>query len=63
MASTKWQQHLECTRIMRQHPDWTDEQVLEEAGLRSMEMNIVTEARREVRNETVSPVVRSERSY
>lgn len=63
MAS-KWQQHLDCTRIIRQHPGWTDEQVCKEAGLRpALEMNIVQEARREVSNETVVPSVKSDRSF
>lgn len=63
MSSSKWQQHIECTRIIRRHPDWTDDQVLEAAGLRPLEVNIVQEARREVDTETVAPSVRSSRSY
>jgi hypothetical protein len=48
---------------MKRHPEWTNEQVLQEADMRPVEMNIVEEARREVSNETVAPVVDSQRSY
>lgn len=61
---SKWEQHITCTRLMRQHPDWSNQQVLEEARMHAMEMNIVEEARREVEAETPKPGnVRSERSY
>ena len=63
MASGKWQQHIECTQIIRRHPDWTDEQVLQEAHMHKLEINIVQEARREVDTEVQPSVVRSQRSY
>lgn len=61
---SKWEQHILCTRLMRQHPDWTDEQVAAAAGLRPLEMNIVEEARREViAEQPAKGSVQSERSY
>ena len=63
MPSSKWEQHLLCTRLIRQHPDWTDEQVLEEAGMRPAEVNVVAEARREVDTATVPGAVTWDRSY
>lgn len=63
MPSAKWQQHVLCTRLIRQHPDWTDEQVLEEARMHPLEINIVQEARREVDGEAVRGNVSSQRSY
>lgn len=63
MPSSKWQQHVLCTQIIRRHRDWDDEQVLVEAGLHKMEINIVQEARREVESEVVPGIVRSDRSY
>ena len=62
-GSLKWQQHIECTRLMRLHQDWTDEQVREAAGLHLLEMNIVQEARREVDGEVQDASVQSQRSY
>ena len=62
-GSLKWQQHMNCCRLIRQHPDWTDEQVLAEAGMHKLEVNIVQEARREVVNESGSVNVQSRRSY
>jgi hypothetical protein len=62
-SSSKWQQHIECTRLMRQHPDWDDERVLVEMHLHPLEINIVQEARREVTNETAPPDGSSVRSY
>lgn len=61
---SKWQQHVECKRIIQHHPDWTDAQVAKEAGMRPMEINIVQEARREVVNESRLPgSTQSDRSY
>jgi hypothetical protein len=62
-GSLKWQQHIDCTLLMRQHPDWTDEQVRVAANLHPMEINIVQEARREVDSEVVDSTVQSQRSY
>lgn len=59
---SKWRQHLLCTRLIRQHPDWTDEQVLSEARMHPLEIGIVREARREVSADTPG-VVKSVRSY
>jgi len=58
-----WEQHLNCTRIFRMHPDWTDEQVLHEARMHQLEINVVQEARREVENENPTGNVKSERSF
>lgn len=60
---SKWRQHVRATQLIKQHPDWTDEQILEAADMKPLEINIVQEARREVETETVPGVVRSERSY
>jgi hypothetical protein len=63
VPSSKWEQHILCTRLMRQHPEWDDEKVLSEAGMRPLEINIVREARREVQGEVIDSAVRSQRSY
>jgi hypothetical protein len=60
---SKWQVHITCTRIIRQHPDWTDEQVLAEARLHALEIDLVREARREVDGEIQASEVQSERSF
>lgn len=60
---SKWEQHVKCTQIIRRHPDWTDEQVLTEVGMRPLEIDIVTEARREVSTAEQPGQVRSERSF
>jgi hypothetical protein len=60
---SKWQQHLECTRIIRMHPEWTDEQVLEEARMHKLEIDIVKEARREVVGENLPGETSSKRSF
>jgi hypothetical protein len=62
-GSLKWQQHVTCTQIIRHHPDWTDEQVLVEAHMHPLEVNIVQEARREVQNEVGTSDVQAHRSY
>lgn len=61
--SEKWRQHVLCTRLIRQHPDWDDERVLQEAGMRKPELDVVAEARREVENEKVQGNVTWKRSY
>ncbi len=58
-----WQQHIQCTQIIRRHPDWTDEQVRDEARLHPLEINIVQEARREVEGESLASDTSSDRSY
>ena len=63
MPSAKWEQHILCVRLIREHRDWTNERVLEEAGMRPQEENIVAEARREVENEVTPGVVSWQRSY
>lgn len=60
---SKWEQHVEATRLIRHHPDWDDQKVMEAMGLKPLEVNIVQEARREVGNERLSGSVTSERSY
>ena len=59
----KWELHLLCTRLIKQHPDWTDEQVMKEAAMRPLEEGIVAEARREVESETIPGAVTWDRSY
>jgi hypothetical protein len=60
---SKWQMHVQCTQIIRHHPDYTDEQVLKEARMHPLEIDIVREARREVDSAEQSGEVRSERSF
>lgn len=60
---SKWQQHVRCTQIIRQHPDWSDKEVLDEARMHPLEIDIVQEARREVEGAEQASEVRSERSY
>jgi hypothetical protein len=61
--STNWEQHIELTKIIRQHPDWGDERVLKEAGLHKLETEKVAAARREVEGEELPSNVQSRRSY
>jgi hypothetical protein len=60
---SKWQMHVKCTQIIKRHPDYTDEQVLEEARMHPLEIDIVREARREVGSAEQASEVRSERSF
>lgn len=60
---SKWEQHVLLTRLIRQHPDWDDAQLLEAAGLKPIEADMLAEARREVDTEQVPGVIRSQRSY
>jgi hypothetical protein len=58
-----WQQHIQCANIIRAHPDWTDEQVLEAARMHELEINIVQEARREVEGEATPSATSHEQSF
>lgn len=39
---------LRVKQVIRVHPDWTDEQVAEQAGLRAPEMHLIATARRDL---------------
>jgi hypothetical protein len=60
---SKWEQHVLLTRLIKQHPDWDDKQILEAAGMKPLEADMLAVARREVETEQVPGVVRSDRSY
>jgi hypothetical protein len=55
----KWEQFVTCTRIIRQHPEWSDKEVLDEARMHPLEIDIVQEARREVDGESLPSDVSS----
>jgi hypothetical protein len=48
MPSTKTDLFLSAKRIIRLHPDWDDERVAVEAGIKLIEIDLVATARRDV---------------
>lgn len=45
--TTRYELFLNAKRIIRLHPDWDDEKVAEAAGIKSLEIDLVTTARRD----------------
>lgn len=60
---SRWEQHVLLTRLIRQHPDWDDAQLLEAAGMKPLEADMLAEARKEVAIEQVPGATSWERSY
>lgn len=60
---SRWEQHILCTRLIRRHPEWSDEEVLSEARMHPLEVDVVQEARREVEGEVLPSETSSTRSF
>lgn len=45
---TQTELFLQVKQVLRIHPDWTDEQVAEQAGLRVPELHLIATARKDL---------------
>jgi isoaspartyl peptidase/L-asparaginase-like protein (Ntn-hydrolase superfamily) len=56
MANTRADQFLQAKQVIRQHKDWTDEQLAEHLGLKPHEAaQVIPQARKDVEATDVAP--------